>query len=129
MSEEKGFEVNDRRKATAEGGEPEAGAAGAAKEEERVREHIEEGDMQAIDFIAFISSLAATALLHLGEKLSPDQPDGMKNLLAAKQMIDLLVLLKVKTTGNLEKEELDMLDNILYNLRMRYVMETTGKKP
>lgn len=129
MSEEKGFEVNDRRKAAMEGGGPEEGAAGAAKEEERVREHIEEGDMQPIDFIAFISSLAATALMHLGEKLSPDQPDGMKNLAGAKQMIDLLDLLKTKTSGNLAQEETAMLDNILYNLRMRYVMETTGKKP
>jgi len=129
MSEEKGFEVNDRRKAAAEGAVPEAGTAGAAKEEERVREIKGEGDMPAIDFIAFISSLAATALMHLGEKLSPDQPDGMKNLDAAKQMIDLLDLLKVKTKGNLDKEEIDMLENILYNLKMRYVMETTGKRP
>jgi len=129
MSEEKGFEVNDRRKATAEGAVPDAGAAGAAKEEGHTETHEEPGDMQAIDFIAFISSLAATALMHLGEKISPDQPDDMKNLMAAKQMIDLLDLLKVKTKGNLAKEETDMLENILYNLRMRYVMETTGKKP
>ena len=84
--------------------------------------------MQGVDFIAFISSLAATALMHFGEKLSPDQPDGMKNLDAAKQMIDLLDLMKVKTNGNLDKEELDMLENILYNLKMRYVMESTGKR-
>ncbi len=129
MSEEKGFEVNDRRKANAEGGEPEAGAAGAANVEEKVRTIEEPGEMQSIDFIAFISSLAATALMHFGEKLSPDQPDGMKNLDAAKQMIDLLDLLKVKTSGNLDKEELDMLDNILYNLKMRYVMESSGKRP
>ena len=45
MSEEKGFEVNDRRKAGAEGAEPEAGAAGAAKEEEKVRTIEEPGDM------------------------------------------------------------------------------------
>jgi hypothetical protein len=128
MSEEKGFEVNDRRKAAMEGGGPEEGAAGAAKEEERASVN-EEGDMQPIDFIAFISSLAATALMHLGEKLSPDQPDGMKNLAGAKQMIDLLDLLKTKTSGNLAQEETAMLENILYNLRMRYVMETTGKRP
>jgi len=128
MSEDKGFEVNDRRKASAEGGQPEANTVGA-EHEEKVRTIEEPGDMQSIDFIAFISSLAATALMHFGEKLSPDQPDGMKNMDAAKQMIDLLDLLKVKTTGNLDKEELDMLENILYNLKMRYVMETTGKRP
>ena len=128
MSEEKGFEVNDRRKAGAEGGEPDVNAA-ASSHEAHAGTHEEQGDMPPIDFVAFISSLAATALMHLGEKLSPDQPDGMKNLSAAKQMIDLLDLLKVKTSGNLAKEETDMLDNILYNLRMRYVMETTGKRP
>jgi len=126
--EEKGFEVNDRRKANVEGGQQDVDAA-AASHEEKVSNIEEPGEMQAIDFIAFISSLAATALMHLGEKLSPDQPEDMKNLMAAKQMIDLLDLLKVKTKGNLAKEEIDMLDNILYNLRMRYVMETTGKKP
>ena len=128
MSEEKSFEVNDRRKTNAEGSQQDVNEE-AVSHGERVNVHEEAGDMQAIDFIAFISSLAATSLMHLGEKLSPDQPDGMKNLSAAKQMIDLLDLLKVKTNGNLTQDETDMLENILYNLRMRFVMETTGKRP
>jgi hypothetical protein len=83
-----------------------------------------ENELPPIDFVAFISSLAATALLHLGEKLAPDQPDGDKDIPAAKQMIDLLELLKEKTKGNLTEGESDVLENLLYNLRVRYLKET-----
>ena len=85
-----------------------------------------ENALPPIDFVAFISSLAATALMHLGEKLGPEQPDMPKDLPAAKQMIDLLELLKEKTRGNLEQGESEVLENLLYNLRMRFVRETGG---
>jgi hypothetical protein len=39
----------------------------------------------------------------------------------AKQTIDLLVVLQEKTTGNLSGEEERLLDQVLYDLRMRYV--------
>ena len=45
----------------------------------------------------------------------------------AKQTIDLLAVLQEKTTGNLTGEEERLLDQVLYDLRMRYV-EVTGKK-
>ncbi len=81
-------------------------------------------ELPPVDFVAFISSLAATALLHLGENLGQEQPQVPKDLPAAKQMIDLLELLKEKTKGNLEKGESDALENMLYNLRLRYIKET-----
>ena len=70
-----------------------------------------------------MTATLATALLHLGEKLAPDQPEGNKDLPAAKQMIDLLELLKEKTRGNLAAGESDALENLLYNLRVRYLKE------
>ena len=82
-----------------------------------------ENELPPIDFIAFISSLAATALLHLGERLTTEQPKDETDLPAAKQMIDLLELLKVKTKGNLEPRESEALENLLYNLRVRYLKE------
>ena len=130
--EEKGFQINDRRKAFSEGEEkPEQKPEEPRKEEpreEHPRKHEHEhGEMPPVDFISFISSLAATAFLHLGDKFSPDQPDDMKDLTAAKQMIDLLGLLEEKTKGNLTQEEAQMMESILYSLRMRYVRETTGR--
>ena len=121
--EEKGFQINDRRKAFSEGEEKQEKKAEEPREE---HEH-EHGEMPPVDFISFISSLAATAFLHLGDKFSPDQPDDMKDLTAAKQMIDLLGLLDEKTKGNLTQEEAQMMESILYSLRMRYVRETTGR--
>ena len=39
----------------------------------------------------------------------------------AKQTIDLIGMLKEKTKGNLSSEEEKFLDNVLYDLKMRYV--------
>ena len=130
--EEKGFQINDRRKALSEGEEkPEQKPEEPRKEEpreEHPHEHEHEhGEMPPVDFISFISSLAATAFLHLGDKFSPDQPDDMKDLVAAKQMIDLLGLLEEKTRGNLAQDEAQMMESVLYSLRMRYIKETTGR--
>ena len=38
-----------------------------------------------------------------------------------KQMIDILTLLEAKTRGNLSAEERQLLDQILFELRLRYV--------
>jgi hypothetical protein len=60
-------------------------------------------------------------LLHLG--LAPDSVSGEKklDLIQAKQAIDVLDLLKGKTAGNLTPEESSMLENVLFDLRMRYL--------
>ena len=73
-----------------------------------------------IDFATFIMSLATSSVVHLGA--APD-PDGRtrKNLELAQQSIDILELLKQKTQGNLSEEEGKLLDELLYDLRLRYV--------
>ncbi len=58
--------------------------------------------------------------MHLGEIPDPVAPAG-PDLSAAKQMIDLLGILRDKTTGNLEPAEEQLLSSMLYDLRMRYV--------
>ena len=76
----------------------------------------------AISFVAFILSLAHTAAVHFGD--IPDPGTGEKsplNLPAAQQMIDILALLEEKTRGNLTTEERQLLDQMLFELRMRYV--------
>jgi hypothetical protein len=76
----------------------------------------------AISFAAFVLSLAHTAAVHFGD--IPDPVTGQTadpNLPAAQQMIDILSLLEAKTRGNLTAEERQLLDQILYELRMRFV--------
>lgn len=136
MSEEdKGFEVSDKRKARealGESGEnvqpsPEARAPGAGAGIKGQEARHDDTEQSSIDFISFISTLAATAYMHLGERVAPDQPEEGVNLPAAKQMIDLLDLIRKKTEGNLEKREQDAMDAILYNLRVRFIRESSGK--
>jgi hypothetical protein len=76
----------------------------------------------AISFAAFVLSLAHTAAVHFGD--IPDPVSGQAgelNLPAAQQMIDILSLLEAKTRGNLTAEERQLLEQILFELRMRYI--------
>ena len=76
----------------------------------------------AISFTAFILSLAHTAAVHFGDVVDPVSGGRSEpNLAAAQQMIDILALLELKTRGNLTAEERQLLEQILYELRMRYV--------
>jgi hypothetical protein len=74
-----------------------------------------------IDFGMFVMSLASSALVHLGEVVHPDRGAVESNLSLAKQTIDILGMLREKTRGNLTKEEGELLENLLLDLRMKYV--------
>jgi hypothetical protein len=65
--------------------------------------------------------LSTQALVHLGE--IPDPGDGQlqRDLEAARQIIDLIGVIRDKTHGNLDKDEQAMIDAILFDLRMKYV--------
>jgi len=76
----------------------------------------------SISFAAFVLSLAHTAAVHFGDVADPVSGSRTEpNLGAAQQMIDILALLELKTRGNLTAEERQLLDQILFELRMRYV--------
>ncbi len=77
--------------------------------------------LPSIDFTTLILSLSQTALVHLGEAPSPDGETPAANLSLARQTIDLLAVLQEKTKGNLSGEEERLLDQMLYDLRLRFV--------
>jgi hypothetical protein len=77
-----------------------------------------------INFASFVLSLSSSALYHFGEIPDPATNKKQRNLLMAKQTIDILGILKEKTAGNLSPEEEALLTNLLYDLRMRYVRES-----
>jgi hypothetical protein len=82
-----------------------------------------------LTFTAFVLSLASTAAIHFGDLPDPMTGQAMPvNLDAASQMIEILGLLDLKTRGNLTAEERQVLDQVLYELRMRFVEATSGKK-
>lgn len=75
--------------------------------------------LQAMTFSTHVVSLNAMALMHMGEM------DGLagaeRDLDAAQHVIDTLVMLKLKTQGNLTLEEDKLLDSALYDLRMKFL--------
>ena len=74
-----------------------------------------------VTFASFIYSLTTSALVALGELPEPGTEKTEVNLPLAKQTIDILGILQEKTSGNLTDEEHNLLTNLLYDLRMRYV--------
>lgn len=81
-----------------------------------------ESTESGISFAQFILSLGTTAAVHFGDLPDPVSGEvGEPNLVAAAQMIDLLSLLQAKTRGNLEPAEAKLLDDLLYDLRLRFV--------
>lgn len=81
----------------------------------------DQGDL-AVSFSGFVISLTTTAAVHFGDY--PDPVTGetkAPDLEAASQMIDILAMLELKTRGNLTAQERSLLDQVLYDLRMRYV--------
>jgi hypothetical protein len=76
-----------------------------------------------IDFGTFVMSLASSVLVHLGEIKHPERADDERNLPLAKQTIDILGMLQEKTRGNLSREESELIENLLYDLRMKYVAQ------
>ena len=85
------------------------------------------GNLLKINFSTFVFSLAGSAQVHLG--LIPNPADNKKevSLPLAKQSIDILELLKEKTKGNLSNDEGELLDHLLFDLRMRFVEEDKKK--
>ena len=135
----KGFVIKDRRHFDESGTarREEEVKAEEKKPEESPEERIEtapsengspeteDAPLPEINFAGFIFSLSTTAMYHFGDFPDPVTKETRRNLSAAKQTIDILSILKTKTEGNLEEDEKQLLDGILYELRMRFVKEMT----
>jgi len=83
----------------------------------------EETQLPEINFVTFVLSLNASALVNLGLVEDPASNAKVKNLPLAKQTIDILGMLQEKTRGNLSADEENLIKHVLYELRMIYVRE------
>jgi len=134
MAEDKkgpGFVVKDKR-LFAESGEaraPEEQTTPAAEETKPVPPEAaqsgkgKEPDYPPINFTNFVLSLSTSALFHFGDFPDPESGKTQKNLPAAKQTIDILDMLNEKAKGNLNENETNLIQGILYELKLRYVKE------
>lgn len=82
-----------------------------------------------LTFSGFVLSLATTAAVHFGDIADPVTGHrGEADLEAAARIIELLTMLQEKTKGNLIDQEDKLLDDLLYELRLRFVQAQQNDK-
>ncbi len=130
--EDKGFVIKDKRifdeSGEARGEDLKKEAATGEKSENIAPEKDDRASTQEeyfpeVTFSSFVLSLSTTVMYHLGDFPDPTTKKAERNLAAAKQTIDMLSMLRNKTTGNLDTDEKQLLEGILYELMIRYVKE------
>jgi hypothetical protein len=75
----------------------------------------------SVDLQGLFVMFASSALINLGEAADPATGERVIDLEQAKDAIDLLLLLREKTAGNRTEHESRLLEQILYDVQMRYV--------
>lgn len=132
MSEEdeiegEGFVIRDKR--SSQLSEEEAAAQPEPEQETPKEPPASEpsGAKFQIDFSTFILSLTSSAFYNLGDMPDPLTGKTETNLPAVQQTIDMLNMLREKTKGNLSEDESKLLEQMIYELQMKYVEKT--KKP
>lgn len=91
--------------------------------EETAKQEAEEQpwmELPPVNFENFVLGLRNTALIHLGFR-DPETGKLIQNLALARHTIDTLGMIEEKTKGNLTAPEANLLENILYELRMSYL--------
>lgn len=130
-SEDRGFVIKDKRfsEKSEEGYQQESEIKSQESKERNKGNESEKSKkrdipLREINFATFILSLSSSAMLHFGDIEDPVSGKKERNLQGAKQTIDMIDMLKEKTKGNLTKEEEMLIDNVLYELKIRYVDES-----
>ena len=123
---EQGFVVKDKRFSAMKDEADSEAREEIPREEPQAREERADQDipLPEINLTNFLLSLSTSVLIQLGEVQDPMTNQIEKNLPIAKQTIDLLGMLREKTKGNLTPDEEKLFENLLYDLRMRYVRAT-----
>ena len=79
-------------------------------------------------FGTFLVGLSTQALMLLGDIPDPQTGKPELDLVGAQQLIDIIGMLERKTRGNLDREEAQLIEAVLYELRMKYVERAKGRK-
>ena len=79
------------------------------------------GESLPIIFSDFVASLGVQALIKLGELKAPDEEKSEIDLEGARETIELLLMIKEKTKGNLTSEEEKLLSSLIADLQMKFV--------
>lgn len=97
-------------------------------EKEKLEPKTEKGFVPPeVDFKFFITTLTLQASIALGHMANPSTGEIQKDPAQAKFIIDTIAMLQEKTKNNLNKEEVDLLENLLYELRVAYLAKDEEK--
>lgn len=75
-------------------------------------------------FMGLLNSLAYQVLYHLGEAQGGGEVVPEPDLPAAKEIIDILLALKIKSQGNLSPEEARFFETLLPEIQMKFVQKS-----
>jgi len=124
--EGEGFVIKDKRSSQISEDDATFQDEQETKDQEKQTDSSKEKETEPfqIDFSTFIMSLTSSAFYHLGDM--PDPSTGKKevNLPAVQQTIDMLIMLREKTKGNLKEDEKKLLEQLVYELQVKYVAKT-----
>ncbi|MBL6976126.1 MAG: DUF1844 domain-containing protein [Deltaproteobacteria bacterium] len=81
-----------------------------------------------VAFNTFILSLGTSVLVHLGLGNEAGLGKEEANLPLARHVIDILTMLREKTAGNLEEDEQKLIDQLLFDLRLKFVEACNAHK-
>jgi hypothetical protein len=132
--EEQGFRVTDKRGFSEDGTTVENSEKAEPKQENQsaaasqAASDGKESSRPPIDFPSYLLSYYTQGLVLLGEIPNPYTNKKEEDVEAAQHIIDILSMLEKKTKGNLDGEEAKLLENVLYELRMKFMARTNRIK-
>jgi hypothetical protein len=81
----------------------------------------EDAEPERTMFNEFLMGIASSAFIYLGLVEHPATGRRQVDMTAAKESIDMLLMLREKTKGNLTRGEEKFFDDLLSDLKMQYV--------
>ena len=132
--EEQSFRVTDKRGFSEDGTPVENSEKAEQKQDNQSAAASEktpagnESSRRPIDFPSYLLSYYTQGLVLLGEIPNPYTNKKEEDVEAAQHIIDILSMLEQRTKGNLDSQEEKLLENVLYELRMKFMARTNRIK-
>jgi hypothetical protein len=102
---------------------PSAEQSAQAESAAESKSRAEQSYMPKPTFSTFVLSLASSALVQLGEVPDPSTGEKLEDIALAKHTIDILAMLQDKVKNGLDAEETRLLEGLLYELRMKFIIK------
>ncbi len=130
--DEETFKVTDRRGRVKEEFETPRPTESAASRPPALplssRDRRPQPNAQRPDLQGIFVMLASSALISLGEAVDPVTRERRADLEQAREAIDMLLVLRDKTSGNRTEQEDQLLEELVYDLQMRFVRAADAQR-